>query len=262
METIKTEGDNSSKWDILKHDYKEEAERHAKTVSEIQKSFGKRLSNLEENTEKMSEKEFLKWEDEYAEEFGKMLKETERGNMSFDDTAENIKECVAYPGSNKEDVLAQTVEAYSGEYYYDRANELKQAIMDNCDEETAKTKIRLIEDFVSAVYDHIDFKYMDREDVRDYGFERYESDRTFKHNSIIKKLNELNNLAREYQTRPFTARNFWPSDLKEKKGQTPAEALIFRYDRDIVEEYYAHAFPSAVKRAIAKQDFNARYGLY
>lgn len=255
-------GDNSSKWDDLRHDYAKEATRHAEVVSDIQQSFRRRLENIENENGKMSDKEFFKWEAEYAREFSQMEDETKAGSMNLDIAADNIERMVAFPGKGREEELACTVEAYSGNYYYERANELKQAITDNCqDKDLADQEIEQIKDFVHSAYDHIDFKFMDSEAVRDYGEMRYESDRTNSHNNVIKKLNGLNDLARKYHTTPFTARNFWPSDLKPLNRQTPAEATIMRYDRDIVEEYYAKAFPSAVQKAKAKQERDFGFGL-
>ena len=92
------------------------------------------------------------------------------------------------------------------------------------------------------VYHHVAFKRMTRYEQRSKygsGGHEYENARTNAHNDVIEHLNRLNNLARKYGTTPFTPRNFWKS-IKTK--QTDSVARRMRYDRDVVEEYYAIAF--------------------
>jgi hypothetical protein len=121
---------------------------------------------------------------------------------------------------------------------------------------------KVLDNFANAVYFHLDLKGMSRDEVEDYGFERYESTRTMVHNNAIKLLNKLNFLSEKYGTKAFTMRDFMPSDRVERKMQTQSQSIIMRADRDIVEEYYAMAFPDAARKAEAKMNRNHSYGLY
>ena len=85
-------------------------------------------------------------------------------------------------------------------------------------------------------------------------------ERTMAHNNVIKHLNGLNDLARKYHVRPFTVRNFCPSDARPKGKQTPAIADLMTYDRYSVQSYYVIAFSSEERKRQAIQERNNRYG--
>jgi len=260
-ETIKTNNSSeSTEWDILSHNYPEEAAMHAKTLSEIQLQFTNRIDNLRNSNTNMSEEEFAKWEDEYLGEATKMKVEIDEGNMNLSNAASNIHFMVAFPGAGQEKNLNKTIEAQAGNYFFERSRKLRQEIeaSDLNDEEKEKEK-NLIEKFVGNAYEHIYLKYMDRDSVRSYGFDRYERNRTDIHNKTIKSLNEINELAKKYKLKPFTPRNFWPSDIVPKNRQSAELAKILRYDRDLVEEYYEIAFPKATEEAKTELERNSLY---
>lgn len=260
INTNESEGDRENPWEILNPE--KDALFHAAEASEIQISFGNRLKMLNEAETKMTEKEFNRWEDEYAEEFAIAKDKTNETNPTYAKFCDVMSKAIAYPGGGREKDLHNTIEAQAGNYYFDRKNALAQAIneSDKSDEEKA-AELTQIDDFVLAVYEHIDYKYMGREEQLEYGPERYDAERTRVHNKAIKCLNAINNLAKDYGTRPFTPRNFNSSDAVLRSSQTQSEALLFRYDRDIVEEYYAIAFADKEQRAKARLERNLRYGI-
>jgi hypothetical protein len=146
-----------------------------------------------------------------------------------------------------EATLHETIEAQAGAYYRDRARALREAIRASDDPHKEEDE-DVLYGFFAAVSRHLDYKYMTPEDIRlSYGkdYHEYDQDRTFAHNNAIRQLNKLNDLARKYGTTPFTPRQFWTS---EKKDQTPAVSKRMRYDRDVVEEYYAIAFSEEVAK--------------
>lgn len=239
----------------------DDARWYARQACDTQKAFKSRIQKINESNEKMSQKEFEKWEDEYKEDYDKATKKLYSVNSNFGTYCDVMKETVAYPGYAQEELLHDTIEARAGEYYYERKDALKNAI-DSADisDEEKKGYLEKMDDFVASVFKHIDFKYITREEQLDYGSERYDDDRTRAHNAAIRNLNTINDVARKFKVRPFTARNFSPSDVVSRNRQTPAQATIFRYDRDIVEEYYAIAFSDRVNQAKRRLERDMRFG--
>lgn len=234
-----------------------EATRFFKEIFDIQQDFANRSAKIRENGETMSQKEFEKWEDAFSYEYNSAKEEIYSANLNLDAEAEAAQHMVT---STKESELHKTIESQAGNFYYERTNTLRKAIQ-NSDSNTAAKDLEYLATFPSSVARHLDYKYMTREEVRDYGPETYERQRTAAHNNAIEHLNGLNELAKKYGTRPFTVRNFWPSNIRDKRGQTPAIAKVMRYDRDIVEEYYAIAFSSEVRNREAKQKHLEKYGI-
>ncbi|MBR3386330.1 hypothetical protein IKG68_02070 [Candidatus Saccharibacteria bacterium] len=232
-----------------------EAKKHFREVRELEYIFAGRNEKLAEAGEPMSEKEFERWEDDLEFELKQGERQVEIGKMNFDEEGAVKSEIVAY---HEEKDLAKTVEAQAGNWFYARERALETRLRESGTED----EIRYLHNFYQSVEAHLDFKYMTREEKMDYGDARYERNRTEAHNNAIKHLNGINDLARKYGTRPFTARNFWPSDMRDKASQTPGMAAVMRYDRDIVEEYYAIAFREDVARREAKLRRDMAMGLY
>ena len=126
------------------------------------------------------------------------------------------------------------------------------------DDPEAEKDLERAKSFYPAVMRHLDFKYTTEPGEvygdDEIGMRLFEEARTRAHNDVIKCLNDLNDLARKYHVRPFTVRNFLPSDVRSKKSQTEAVSKIMRYDRDIIEEYYDIAFSSDVQKRKATFD--------
>ena len=234
-----------------------EATRLFKEIREIQQDFANRSATIQENGEIMSQKEFEKWEDAFADEYNSAQREISSANLNLDAEAEATQHMVTYTQDSE---LHKTIEAQAGNFYYERHDALRQAIQSSDDENT-KEDLKYLGNFLSSVERHLDYKYMTPEEVRDYGPDAYERQRTVAHNNAIEHLNGLNKLAKKYGTRPFTVRNFWPSNIRGKRGQTPAIAKVMRYDRDIVEEYYAITFSIEVRKREAKQRRSGKYGI-
>ena len=218
----------------------ERAKRHFQEIRAIEMDFAKRNDAIATAGEKMTQKEFERWEDAIADEM----------------RPEVMQSMVAYRVDTE---LSKTIEARAGDYYTERDKALRTAIKES-GRADAEKDLAYLNGFFPVVARHLDFKYMTAEDVRDYGSTMYESQRTKAHNDTIRYLNGLNRLAQKYGTRAFVARDFWTSDLCDKKAQTPAVAAVMRYDRDIVEEYYAIAFSSEVRKRKALVAKANRYG--
>lgn len=244
----------------FKEQQKEEAPKRAaefyRNVRDCQMGFEKRSAKLKENNERMSEKEFERWEDMLSDEIKLADREMDKDYFGLEQKAEAIQNMVAST-SNVE--LSKTVEAQSGNYYYERIGALREAIQDFGGDDAEKD-LEFLNDFYPAVMKHLEFKYKTPEEIQSYGAEMYDSKRTRSHNDVIKHLNGLNDLARKYGTRPLTLRNFWPSDLCSVDNQTPAIAKVMRYDRYTVEEFYSIAFSSDVRRKEAEFERSQRWG--
>jgi hypothetical protein len=156
--------------------------------------------------------------------------------------------------------LHETIEAQSGHFFRERARALRDAInASDLTEAEKKAQLDKIDALWENAVKHLEFKNMYPEEIRGYGADYYERSRTRVHNATITSLNELNDLARSYKLKPFTPRNFWTSDVR---NQTPEMQRRMRYDRDLVEEYYAIAFERelADEKSKANDQFSGFYG--
>ena len=233
----------------------EAAARYFKNARESQEDFAKRLLSIRASGGSMSAKEFEMWEDDFTTWWDIAQDEMSRGNLDFNARAEAEQHVVT---STDDSELYKTIEAQAGNFYFERTKALREAILAS-DPKTAEQDLAYLNAFPGVVARHLDFKYMTREEIIDYGPSEQDRQRTAAHNEVIRHLNGLNDLARKYGTRPFTVRNFWPSDERRK---TQAVQKVMRYDRDIVEEYYAIAFSGEVRKREAEQERFRRYGVY
>ena len=226
-----------------------------KSALEVQQDFGRRIQTIESGGGEMEQKEFEKWEDALSNEIGYAKNELQRTDGSLD-TIADCEQAMIF--STNDDDLHKTIEAQAGKFYLDRMSALREAIQAS-DDEKAKSDLEYAKGFYPAVMKHLDFKYMSDNDVRSYGYDQYDLSRTIAHNNAIKHLNGINDLAKKYHVRPFTIRNFWPSDIRSKKDQTPAVSKVMYYDRKLVEEYYDIAFSSEIERIKRSQEMKTRY---
>lgn len=217
------------------------ARAQAETLCETNRAF---IANRERNRAKgkeMSEKEFLLWEQDFADDWGRLQEYLRKGEIYSSEQEADIEEPMFFTRDEK--VLHETIEAQAGNYYHKRAKELREAI-EASGVENPEEVMRPLSEFYMQVNEHLKYKYMSRDDLEyEYGgdYAAYDRSRTAAHNNTILALNHINDLARQFGTTPFTPRNFWTSN-KDMKSQTPAESVRMRYDRDVVEEYYAIAF--------------------
>lgn len=225
---------------------------------DVTKDFDRRRQTLESENQKMSRTEFEKWEDALSDEIGYARKELEK----TDNSLETMAECAQYMIlTTDEEKTYKTIEAQAGNYYHERSAALKQAI-ESSGQPESKQDLDSIRKFYYAVVDHLDYRYPMPGEVERRGYEEFEKERTLSHNNLIKAFNDINDLARKYHVRPFTIRNFCPSDARDKKDQTPAVARLMKYDRYVLQSFYIAAFSSEEQRRKAKQERENRLGIY
>lgn len=225
---------------------------------DVTRDFDRRRQTLESENQKMSRTEFEKWEDALSDEIGYARKELEK----TDNSLETMAECAQYMIlTTDEEKTYKTIEAQAGNYYHERSAALKQAIEFSGQSES-KQDLDSIRKFYYAVVDHLDYRYPMPGEVERRGYEEFEKERTLSHNNLIKAFNDINDLARKYHVRPFTIRNFCPSDAREKKDQTPAVARLMKYDRYVLQSFYIAAFSSEEQQRKAKQERENRLGIY
>lgn len=225
---------------------------------DVTKDFDRRKQTLESENQKMSKTEFEKWEDALSDEIGYAKKELEK----TDNTLETMAECAQHMIlTTDEEKTYKTIEAQAGNYYHERSAALKQAI-ESSGQSESKQDLDSIRKFYYAVVDHLDYRYPMPGEVERRGYEEFEKERTLSHNNLIKAFNDINDLARKYHVRPFTIRNFCPSDAREKKDQTPAVARLMKYDRYVLQSFYIAAFSSEEQQRKAKQERENRLGIY
>lgn len=225
---------------------------------DVTRDFNRRRQALESEDQKMSKTEFEKWEDALSDELEFAGDELEK----TDNTLETMAECAQYMIlTTDEEKTYKTIEAQAGNYYHERSAALKQAI-ESSGQPESKQDLDSIRKFYYAVVDHLDYRYPMPGEVERRGYEEFEKERTLSHNNLIKAFNDINDLARKYHVRPFTIRNFCPSDVRDKKDQTPAVARLMKYDRYVLQSFYIAAFSSEEQRRKAKQERENRLGIY
>lgn len=235
----------------------EQATMFFKSALSVEKDFDRRRQAVESKGDEMTQKEFEAWEDELSDEIGCAENELRK----TDYTLETVAECervMTYSAGDTE--LYRTIEAQAGRFYHERISNLREAIQSSGDKQ-AQEELDYVKGFYNIVMIHLDYKYMTRDEVIDFGRKEYEDSRTLAHNNAIKHLNGLNELAKKYHVRPLTVRNFWPSDLREEKKQTAAVREVMRYDRHSVEGYYTTAFSSEVQRREYIKARKEKYGI-
>ena len=267
--SINQNQNSSNEWDdvakMAKEVWQQETEKAPdyaadfyRAALDITRDFDRRRQTLESENQKMSKTEFEKWEDALSDEIGYAKKELEK----TDNTLEMMAECAQYMIlTTDEEKTYKTIEAQAGNYYHERSAALKQAI-ESSGQSESKQDLDSIRKFYYAVVDHLDYRYPMPGEVERRGYEEFEKERTLSHNNLIKAFNDINDLARKYHVRPFTIRNFCPSDAREKKDQTPAVARLMKYDRYVLQSFYIAAFSSEEQQRKAKQERENRLGIY
>lgn len=267
--SINQNQNSSNEWDdvakMAKEVWRQETEKAPdyaadfyRAALDVTKDFDRRKQTLESENQKMSRTEFEKWEDALSDEIGYARKELEK----TDNSLETMAECAQYMIlTTDEEKTYKTIEAQAGNYYHERSAALKQAI-ESSGQSESKQDLDSIRKFYYAVVDHLDYRYPMPGEVERRGYEEFEKERTLSHNNLIKAFNDINDLARKYHVRPFTIRNFCPSDAREKKDQTPAVARLMKYDRYVLQSFYIAAFSSEEQQRKAKQERENRLGIY
>ena len=267
--SINQNQNSSNEWDDIAKMMKEAWQRQTEKAPEyaadfyraalsVSRDFDQRRQNLESNGSKMSQQEFEKWEDALSDELEFANDELEKTDNSLETIAESARFMIVTTDEHK---TYKTIEAQAGNYFHDRMIALKNAIESSGDQ-SLKADLEYTKGFYLAVMDHLDHRYEDPEKVFSMGVDKFDKERTMAHNNVINYLNRLNDLTRKYHVRPFTVRNFCPSDARPKERQTPAIADLMSYDRYSVQSYYSIAFSSEVRRRQAIQERNNRYGGY
>ena len=267
--SINQNQNSSNEWDdvakMAKEVWRQETEKAPdyaadfyRAALDVTRDFDRRRQALESEDQKMSKTEFEKWEDALSDELEFAGDELEK----TDNTLETMAECAQYMIlTTDEEKTYKTIEAQAGNYYHERSAALKQAI-ESSGQPESKQDLDSIRKFYYAVVDHLDYRYPMPGEVERRGYEEFEKERTLSHNNLIKAFNDINDLARKYHVRPFTIRNFCPSDARDKKDQTPAVARLMKYDRYVLQSFYIAAFSSEEQRRKAKQERENRLGIY
>ncbi len=272
IETISDKSTRSRKDDqalgkivLTQTEIDEFAERHLQQIKNISKGirdtelqFAERKRKKEkEDGSPMSEKEFIAWEDDLAFSLSLQQKEIEslrkyRPGFAYK-TAEVAKATdpmIAYSGINNPEV-ANTIEAQAGRFYDERRSALLKAITNSDRPEEEKQEDRhYILGFWQLVAAHLDYKHQSNAFSDPSEGWSYDRSRTKAHDAVVNGLNKLNDLAEKYGTRRFTVRNFWDSTKRIKSSPETIDRA--RYDRDIVEEYYAIAFKYDINQELAR----------
>lgn len=192
---------------------------------------------------KISETEFMKWEDEVGGAFFKM-KEAEYDACYPSKYEKDREEMIGSANS------LMTAEVYAANFYEERKEALKQKILQNENPEERDNHLKILGDLHDKVCAHIECKRDFELKSKDVG--AFDEARKNAHNSLIRNMNQINNLADEYRVRRLTFRNFLINDDKNYNAaydiylDTDAR---YDFDRSSVEKYTMIAFDDDYKKA-------------
>ena len=192
---------------------------------------------------KISETEFMKWEDEVGGAFFKM-KEAEYDACYTSKYEKDREEMIGSANS------LMTAEVYAANFYEERKEALKQKILQNENPEERDNHLKILGDLHDKVCAHIECKRDFELKSKDVG--AFDEARKNAHNSLIRNMNQINNLADEYRVRRLTFRNFLINDDKNYNAaydiylDTDAR---YDFDRSSVEKYTMIAFDDEYKKA-------------
>lgn len=192
---------------------------------------------------KISETEFMKWEDEVGGAFFKM-KEAEYDACYTSKYEKDREEMIGSANS------LMTAEVYAANFYEERKEALKQKILQNENPEERDNHLKILGDLHDKVCAHIECKRDFELKSKDVG--AFDEARKNAHNSLIRNMNQINNLADEYRVRRLTFRNFLINDDKNFNAaydiylDTDAR---YDFDRSSVEKYTMIAFDDEYKKA-------------
>ena len=192
---------------------------------------------------KISETEFMKWEDEVGGAFFKM-KEAEYDACYASKYEKDRAEMISLSDRSA------TVEAYAGNFYDERKEVLKQKISQN--ENIAERDEHY--DILGSLYDKV-CSHIEAErdfELKNKDVDSYNDARKNAHNSLITNLNQINVLADEYGVRRLTFRNFLTNDDKnyDKSLDIYRDTdARYEYDRSSVEKYMRIAFAEEYRKA-------------
>lgn len=152
-----------------------------------------------------------------------------------------------------------TIEATSAILYDERIQTLSAAIKDSPDltDEERRSELDQLRNTWSVVYAYIE----STDDL--YHDHSGQLRRNQCHNNMIRHLNQINDLARKYNTTPLTFRNFMPNDTTfgyqshlDKGGALWHKA---EFDREIVASYFRKVFAKEFARENAARAARQRY---
>ena len=192
---------------------------------------------------KISETEFMKWEDEVGGAFFKM-KEAEYDACYASRYEKDREEMIGSANS------LMTAEVYAANFYEERKEALKQKILQNENPEERDNHLKILGDLHDKVCAHIECKRDFELKSKDVG--AFDEARKNAHNSLIRNMNQINILADEYRVRRLTFRNFLINDDKNYNAaydiylDTDAR---YDFDRSSVEKYTMIAFDDEYKKA-------------
>ena len=178
---------------------------------------------------KKSLKEYEIWENDAARAFKNIEATENKAHFSSIYDRDAFEKLPVVEGD-------MSIEASAGYFYEDRIRDITMAITNSGKEDSKKDQdqvnglFRLVVDFLDAREDS-KLKNMDEE--------YYWRNRRNKHNAVIERFNQINDIAREYGKKPLIFRNLMTNDFAYDKnldysGETNARA---EYDRSSVEGY-------------------------
>ena len=217
---------------------REDTKHWARYYVGAEQAFDRRVKD-----NKISQTEFMKWEDEVGGAFFKM-KEAEYDACYASKYEKDRAEMISLSDRSV------TVEAYAGNFYDERKKVLKQKISQNENIAERDEHYNILGSLYDKVCSHIE---AERDfELKNKDVDSYNDVRKNAHNSLITNLNQINALADEYGVRRLTFRNFLTNDDKnyDKSLDIYRDTdARYEYDRSSVEKYMRIAFAEEYRKA-------------
>lgn len=217
---------------------REDTKHWARYYVGAEQAFDRRVKD-----NKISETEFMKWEDEVGGAFFKM-KEAEYDACYASKYEKDRAEMISLSDRSV------TAEAYAGNFYDERKKVLKQKISQNENTAERDEHYNILGSLYDKVCSHIE---AERDfELKNKDVDSYNDARKNAHNSLITNLNQINALADEYGVRRLTFRNFLTNDDKnyDKSLDIYRDTdARYEYDRSSVEKYMRIAFAEEYRKA-------------
>ena len=139
----------------------EKATRHFKEMYDIEMDFARRNDYLASAGNKMSQKEFERWEDAFADELRLADEEIQSGKLGTKSEAEAMQHMIAYCEDGS---FEKSLEVQAGQHFIERDNDLRLAIRKS-ESIGSEDDLEYLNDFHPLIIKYFDLKYDDEKFV-------------------------------------------------------------------------------------------------
>ncbi len=202
---------------------------------------------MENSGGKIEQKRFEFWERIYKNSFDDMNRAA--ADAGAPENTQEYFDLVEWKDGQFSGDPEKTLESAAGDFYQERVEDLRLAIIDSEDEKKDED-FKILKGLHNVAMTYFDRIYMTNNDggMSLQEAKLLDNSRTMAHNNLIKYFNQVNDLARKYGQKPLTMRNFITSEANQSNDRSGGMRTRMSFDRNIVAEYCRKAFSQEVKR--------------